>query len=187
MLAIRQPGWPLGRSAIVSASSFSEIRNACSGSSDNLTAAREDVVEQPVVGRDIAAEHFARERVLVLEVIEEAALGEAGFRRSLPRSRWRQIPWRERRLPRFREFARGGFALAHPGFQNCTHGTVSPLPAARQHCRHLIQPLNSYHFAASWFIRTTGRLGGRDTMRHQHRRTWPMRERRIEVPNSRRC
>ncbi len=43
-------------------------------------SAREDVVKQTIVGRDIAAEHFAGERVLVLEVVEEAALGEAGFR-----------------------------------------------------------------------------------------------------------
>ena len=44
-----------------------------------LPAAREDIVEQPIVGRDIAAEHFAGERVLVPEVVEEAALGEPGL------------------------------------------------------------------------------------------------------------
>ena len=41
-----------------------------------------------------------------------------------------------------------GFALARPGLQNCTHGTVSPLPgpqgALRLSCNHL----NSYQFAA---------------------------------------
>jgi hypothetical protein len=44
------------------------------GTSSRSTGPRADVVEQLIAGRDIAAKHGVGERVLVLEVVEEAAL-----------------------------------------------------------------------------------------------------------------
>jgi hypothetical protein len=112
-------------------------------------AAREDFVEQLIVGRDIAAEHFAGERVLVLEVVEEAALGEAGFGdHFLDRSGAKSLG----EYGGFRDLENSlarCLALSHPLLQNCTHGTVSPLPTVRRFCASAANHLNSYHFAAS--------------------------------------
>ena len=99
-----------------------------------LTAAREDLVEQPIVGRDISAEHFAGERILVLEVVEEAAFGEAGLGdhfvdRSGAKSLGEHGGFRDLENSLARRFA-----LTHPRLQNCTHGTVSPTLPARRSC-----------------------------------------------------
>src|SRR6185436_2932312 len=114
-----------------------------------LTAARKDFVEQLIVGRDIAAEHFAGERVLVLEVVEEAALGEAGFRDHFLDRGGAESLGENGGFRDFENSLAGGFALAHPRLQNCTHGTVSPPAASRRHRRQLLNHLNTYHFAAS--------------------------------------
>src|SRR6185436_332224 len=94
--------------------------------------AREDFVKQPVIGRDVSAEHFVGEGVLVLEVIEEAALGEAGLcDHFLDRGGAESL----RQHGRFRDLENSlarRFSLAHPGLQNCTHGTVSPSLASRR-------------------------------------------------------
>jgi hypothetical protein len=96
-----------------------------------FTAAREDCVEEPILGGDISAEHLAGERILVLEVVEEAALGEPGFSNHLvDRGRSKSFGKHGRFRNLENSLARR-FALSHPGLQNCTHGTVSPSRTAQ--------------------------------------------------------
>ena len=67
----------LGRSAIISANSLRATSEAVQGVVIELVGAAEDVGKRRVVLVDVAAHQRLGEVALVLEVIEEAALGDA--------------------------------------------------------------------------------------------------------------
>ena len=145
-----------------------------------LLPARENVVEHAVVLLDVAPHHGPGEFVLVLEMIEEAALGDAGLGDDLLDRRGAEALDEHRRLGDLQDpFARC-LSLAHPDpLDYRTNGTVfarssispnRPQPPQRQANR--LKNRRKSSRPASWTTRLLARLAkNRKTVGIRPRRT----------------